>query len=128
LLVWRAAAADAGRVQGLEARGAETVVLPGRRPGRRRPHLDLLAGLRQLLARGVHSVLLEGGGNLAWSLLEQGCLDQVTAIVAPKLVGGAGAPGPMGGEGVELMRNAVALIDTYERRMGDTWLIGGFLA
>jgi diaminohydroxyphosphoribosylaminopyrimidine deaminase/5-amino-6-(5-phosphoribosylamino)uracil reductase len=127
LLVFTAVA-ESEAARALAARGAEVVALPVRRQGLRRPHLDLAAGLRLLLLRGLHSVLLEGGGNLTWSLLEQRCLDQVTAIVAPKLVGGAGAPGPLGGEGVERMQDALALIDGYGRRMGETWLIGGFVA
>jgi diaminohydroxyphosphoribosylaminopyrimidine deaminase/5-amino-6-(5-phosphoribosylamino)uracil reductase len=49
--------------------------------------VDLHALLVGLYARGIRSVLLEGGPTLAGSFLAAGLVDQVIGYVAPKLLG-----------------------------------------
>lgn len=49
--------------------------------------LDLLALLRELAAREVVSVFLEGGPTLAGAFMRQGLVDRVVAYVAPALLG-----------------------------------------
>jgi len=48
---------------------------------------DLLRGLGE---RGIQSILLEGGGRLAGSMLEQGLIDEFVFFMAPKLLGSDG--------------------------------------
>ncbi len=59
--------------------------------------------LRRLLAdlgkRDLQGVLLEGGPTLAWGAVEQGVVDKLVLYLAPRLAGGAGAPGILGGRG-----------------------------
>lgn len=109
--------ADTGR---LERLGVQVERVPARE-GR----LDLDAFLRRLVGRGVHSVLCEGGAGLAGSLLERGLVDEVAWFIAPKLVGGAAAPGPIAGAGVERMAAAVPLEDVRTRRFGDDVAVFG---
>jgi len=77
----------------LRRRGVAVVVLPGR---------DGVLSLRRLLARlaarGVTSVLLEGGATLAAAALRARLVDRLFVLVAPKLIGGDGVPmiGPLG--------------------------------
>ncbi|MEV5890982.1 bifunctional diaminohydroxyphosphoribosylaminopyrimidine deaminase/5-amino-6-(5-phosphoribosylamino)uracil reductase RibD [Nonomuraea fuscirosea] len=54
---------------------------------RRGAGLDLEVLLRELAARGVVSVFLEGGPTLAGSFAGQGLVDRVVAYVAPALLG-----------------------------------------
>ena len=65
------------------------------------------------------NVLVEGGGQLLGSLFDLGAIDEVHAFIAPKLVGGAQAPGPLAGCGVAQMLQAVRLeqpiVDMLER-------------
>jgi len=61
--------------------------------------LDLSALLARLRDREVRSLLVEGGGKTAWSFLAAGFADRVTAYVAPLLLGGETAPGPLSGDG-----------------------------
>lgn len=56
--------------------------------------------LDELWAMGCRSVLIEGGGDLIFSVLRAGRLDEVFLTVAPKLIGGARAPTPLDGEGL----------------------------
>ena len=62
--------------------------------------LDLRAALQVLLARGVHTVLIEGGGRVHGRFLADGLVDRVHLFVAPTVLGGgpgwvAGAPFPL---------------------------------
>lgn len=63
----------------------ENVAVP-ERDGR----LDLDAVLAALAARGVASVLVEGGGRVLRSFLEAGAWDGFTLYQAPVLIGGRG--------------------------------------
>ncbi len=60
-------------------------------------------------AKGIDGVLVEGGGELNYSLLRDGLVDEVYAFIAPKMVGGREAKTPVEGEGVEKMDEAVEL-------------------
>jgi diaminohydroxyphosphoribosylaminopyrimidine deaminase / 5-amino-6-(5-phosphoribosylamino)uracil reductase len=52
-------------------------------------------------------------------------VDEVHVFVAPKLAGGAAAPGPVGGEGVQRMAAALKLADiTIEELDGDVYVHG----
>jgi len=57
--------------------------------------LDLDAVFTVLQARGVHSVLVEGGGLLNRSLLDRGMVDRIELFIAGKVLGGG--PGWVGG-------------------------------
>ncbi len=61
--------------------------------------LDLDAVLSRLAARGVESVMVEGGGRTAASFLRAGLADRIEWFRAPILLGGDGVPG-MGEIGV----------------------------
>jgi diaminohydroxyphosphoribosylaminopyrimidine deaminase/5-amino-6-(5-phosphoribosylamino)uracil reductase len=102
----------------VEARGVQVERIPS---GEGR--LDLRAGLAQLAGRGIHSILCEGGAELAAALLEGGLVDEIAWFIAPKLVGGREAPGPIGGFGVESMADALHLEDLRLRRLGDDLLL-----
>ncbi len=71
--------------------------------------VDLAALMDELGARGVDSVLAEGGGGLHEALFKAGLVNQVTVYVAPKVVGGIDAKSPVEGAGVDLMAEAYLL-------------------
>jgi 5-amino-6-(5-phosphoribosylamino)uracil reductase/diaminohydroxyphosphoribosylaminopyrimidine deaminase/5-amino-6-(5-phosphoribosylamino)uracil reductase len=77
----------------LEARGARVIVLPAGDDGR----VDLQALLLALAARGVRSVLVEGGGEMITSLLRRRLAHRLVVCVAPKVLGlGVEAIGDLG--------------------------------
>ena len=57
--------------------------------------------------KGVDSLLLEGGSCLNAAFLEAGCVDEVYAFIAPKIIGGEHSKSPIGGKGIELMKDAI---------------------
>lgn len=73
------------------------------------PELDLRVLFGQLAARGIDSILLEGGGTLNASALRENLVQRVYAFIAPKLVAGANAKTPVEGEGISYMKDAVKL-------------------
>src|SRR5512140_83283 len=60
---------------------------------------DLGVLLSTLHRLEIRSLLVEGGGETAWTFLAAGFADRVTAYVAPSLIGGRNAPTPLSGEG-----------------------------
>ena len=60
---------------------------------------DLAAGLDALEARGVDDVMVEGGGELLFSLFDAGLVDELTVYVGSTLIGGRDAPTLVDGDG-----------------------------
>ena len=116
-LVACVAPAPAGPAAALRARGARVLELPGE-AGR----VDVRALLGALRALDVIAVLVEGGGEFGGALVEAGLVDRVAFFVAPRLLGGREAPGPVGGRGRSL-KDALALAEVTTRRLGDDLLI-----
>jgi diaminohydroxyphosphoribosylaminopyrimidine deaminase/5-amino-6-(5-phosphoribosylamino)uracil reductase len=81
--------------------------------------LDLHALMRALAAADITTVLCEGGGGLLAGLLRAELVDKYVAFVAPKIIGGAAAPGPVGGEGAALMGDALPFAWVSAERVGE---------
>ena len=109
-------------VRALEAAGIETIRLPlsAGRP-------DPRALMAELARRDVMAVLVEGGAEVSASLLEAVLVDRLEFILAPKLIGGRSAPGPVGGPGLPRMADAVPLGNIRVRRLGTDLLVRGAL-
>ncbi len=75
--------------------------------------------LRKLGNMGIHSVLLEGGGELAASMIAAGVVDRGLIFISPKIVGGRDAKSPVEGEGIESMADALTTSKPLIRRFGD---------
>jgi diaminohydroxyphosphoribosylaminopyrimidine deaminase/5-amino-6-(5-phosphoribosylamino)uracil reductase len=80
--------------------------------------------LDELGARRLTNVLVEGGGKLLGQLFDQQLVDEAWAFIAPKLIGGAG-PAPVAGEGVTLMRDALAFTEVTHEAIDSDLLIRG---
>lgn len=85
--------------------------------------LDLDALLRTLARREITTLLCEGGGELIASLVEAQLVDRYVAFVAPTLIGGHDAPGPVGGVGAETLQQAQRLRMEGVKRVGDDLMI-----
>jgi diaminohydroxyphosphoribosylaminopyrimidine deaminase/5-amino-6-(5-phosphoribosylamino)uracil reductase len=105
----------------LESRVAETseaptlVAVAGKAPSERRRALeenglevvqmgsgdrvDLRSLLELLSQREMANLLVEGGGDLAYGLWKERLVDKLVFFLAPRIIGGREAPGPIGGEG-----------------------------
>ena len=82
-------------INALEKAGAEVITVPAVRSKISFEHLMEILGERK-----ITSVLIEGGGEINASAIAAGVVDKVMCFVAPTLIGGRKAPGPIGGDGV----------------------------
>jgi diaminohydroxyphosphoribosylaminopyrimidine deaminase / 5-amino-6-(5-phosphoribosylamino)uracil reductase len=111
--------ADPSRQAQLQQQGVEVVILPELRPS---------AVMQVLYERGCAAVLWECGGTLAASAIRDRAVQKVWAFVAPKLIGGANAPSPIGDLGLRQMTEALLLERVQWRCLGPDLLIQGYLA
>ncbi|MEE6208832.1 2,5-diamino-6-(ribosylamino)-4(3H)-pyrimidinone 5'-phosphate reductase [Salarchaeum sp. III] len=84
--------APQSRVRELERAGAQCVVAGDAR-------VDLPAALVKLEAEGVERVMVEGGGELLFSLFADDLVDALSVFVGSMVVGGRDAPTLVDGEG-----------------------------
>ena len=92
--------AYADQLAGLQAKGVDLEQLD-----RCEPQQLLLA----LARRGCNRVLWECGPGLASAALQQGCVQEIGAVIAPKLLGGVLARTPLGDLGFTAMDQVLSL-------------------
>ncbi len=68
--------------------------------------VDIIKLLSILKDFGINSILLEGGGTLNWSFIEQNLIDEIRLTIAPWIVGGKEATSLVEGIGFEKIKNA----------------------
>lgn len=107
-----AASADRSRRDALEARGAELVIAGD----------TLRSGMLALGARGISSLLLEGGAQLHESAWEEGVVDCVRLYFTPHLLG-PGALRFLGGRPL----STLGLIDQRTETLGPDVLMEGYV-
>ena len=108
--------ADQSNVERLEAVGVEVMLAP-----------DLPGAWHRLRERDMQRLLVEGGGKLVWQLFAAGLVDQVGGYLAPKIIGGQGAPTPVSGSGIQKMAEALVLEELYWRQSGQDLEFGAFV-
>ncbi len=83
------------------------------------PLLEALAG------RGCNQVLWECGPELAAAAMQQGCVQRLAAVIAPKLLGGRAAATPLGNLDLTSLSQAPdCQLDTIRRLGRDLLLVG----
>ncbi len=96
--------APSENVEVLEKAGAEVITVPavyGK---------VCFKSLMEILGkREITSVLIEGGSEINASALAAGIVDKVMCFIAPRLIGGQNAPGPIGGVGIRSLSDAANL-------------------
>lgn len=103
--------------------GADEVIHVPDGPG----GIDLSALMRELAAREVMSLLIEGGGTTHASAFAAGIVDKVMFFVAPKIIGGRDAVTAVEGEGADRMADVVQLERMTARSIGEDILIEAYV-
>jgi diaminohydroxyphosphoribosylaminopyrimidine deaminase/5-amino-6-(5-phosphoribosylamino)uracil reductase len=89
--------------------------------------IDLDALMDKLGARGITSLLIEGGSRVIGSALRSGIVDKINFFYAPKLLGGDDGTPISAGQGPALMRDAIPVQKMQTRRFGQDIMLEGYL-
>jgi diaminohydroxyphosphoribosylaminopyrimidine deaminase/5-amino-6-(5-phosphoribosylamino)uracil reductase len=110
-----------GKEEALRAKGVEILRLP-----ERNGVVDIQSLLFALSERNIDSVLVEGGGEVAWSFISQGLVQKIYFFYAPLILGGRDAVPAVGGEGFPEPAQGLAIRDITLERVGQDFLLTGY--
>jgi diaminohydroxyphosphoribosylaminopyrimidine deaminase / 5-amino-6-(5-phosphoribosylamino)uracil reductase len=108
----------------LQSRGAVVLRAPESTAGR----VDLESALRLLGERGIVSMMVEGGAELAGSFLAGRLADELHAFVAPSLFGPRGRPGAVDWKGPATPTEAPRIVRPVWECCGDDAYVHGAVA
>ena len=95
--------APKNRIKILDQRGVIVLVCG------RGPLVSVKILLRTLRRLGIRKILLEGGGALNWSMLNNRLVDEVSVAITPRILGGQKAVSLVEGRGSPLVRDGINL-------------------
>lgn len=87
--------------------------------------VDMRKLMIKLQELGINSILVEGGGNINFSLLEAGLVDKLYLFIAPKIFGGPGVSF-VSGEGVDQVDESFNLSDYSIKFLGQDLVLEGY--
>ena len=71
--------------------------------------VDLKKLFDQLEKEGVSNVLVEGGGEINWSIIKNNLFDEIIITISPLIIGGKKAISLVGGEGYKTINESVKI-------------------
>ncbi|WP_434088476.1 bifunctional diaminohydroxyphosphoribosylaminopyrimidine deaminase/5-amino-6-(5-phosphoribosylamino)uracil reductase RibD [Carnobacterium inhibens] len=89
--------------------------------------VDLRELMKVIGAKGIDSILLEGGANLNFSALEEGIVDKIQSYIAPKIIGGIEAKTAVEGAGIQLLKNAFKIDRMTPVMVGEDLFVEGYI-
>lgn len=110
------------KITELKDKGIEILILP-----LKDEKVDIKELIEALGKLKIDSILLEGGGTLNFSFLEEGLVDKVQFYIAPKLIGGKDAKTPIEGIGIKRLSEHFEIDDMQINKLGEDLLIEGYL-
>ncbi len=110
------------RVDALRTGGAEILTIESKQGA-----VDLRQTFKALAKREITSILIEGGASINGSVLEENLVDKIYWFIAPKIIGGQGALGPVGGQGVTDVNHAHLFEDMIMEPMDQDLLISAYM-
>ncbi len=109
--------APADRCTPLSEAGVDVITVDGLQDDR------IGGALRELGDRGITSLLLEGGADLAGSFADAGAIDELRLFVAPVLLGGSEARPLLTGAGFASIADAPRAVAVVHERCGEDIMI-----
>jgi diaminohydroxyphosphoribosylaminopyrimidine deaminase/5-amino-6-(5-phosphoribosylamino)uracil reductase len=110
------------KINSLRACGAEVLIIETKQSG-----IDLRQLFKFLGRRDITSILIEGGASINASVLEENLVDKIYWFIAPKIIGGKSALGPVGGQGVHDVNHAHSFEDMNIETVGQDILISAYM-
>lgn len=89
--------------------------------------VDLKEMINKLGELNIDSILIEGGSSLNFSVMNENIVDKIQVYVAPIILGGESSKTPIGGQGVDDIKEAFKLHKLEYKQVGSDILIEGYL-
>jgi 2,5-diamino-6-(ribosylamino)-4(3H)-pyrimidinone 5'-phosphate reductase len=105
--------ASSTNLKKLEKRGLKIIMLEQRREDKEKGEensaekVDLKKLFNQLEEEGVSNVLVEGGGEINWSIIKNNLFDEIIITISPMIIGGKNAISLVGGEGYKTINESL---------------------
>ena len=122
VIVATALGASRARIARLKAKGVDVLCCPAGKEG-----LDLPWLFKQLAAKGLTNILVEGGGRTVQTILRQGLADKIWVFIAPKIIGDKNAVSVFDGLDIKNITDALKLKKVRIEVLGEEIFIEGYL-
>lgn len=114
--------ADKSKIEAIKQKGAEVIVTQSKDNWVDLKHLMTVLG-----DMGIDSILLEGGSTLNYSAIEAGIVDKTITFISPKIFGGTSGKTPVGGKGIDYVKDSIKLMDVEVTRFDEDIMIEGYV-
>ena len=114
--------APSRKIVALKKKGVKVLLLKNKNG-----KVDLKELLKRLGKLEITNLLVEGGGRINAAFLKNGLVDKILFFIAPKIIGGEGAPTPVEGEGIARIKDAISLKNIDIKSFGGDTLIEGYI-
>ena len=121
-IVATAVDADENKKQELRNLGIKVIEV-----SKKESRVNLQELVKKLGQEGIDSILIEGGGTLNFSALKEKIVDKIIFYIAPKIIGGENSKSSISGEGFSKLNEAVSIINTSFRKIGEDLVIEGYV-
>ncbi len=119
--------ANKSKIKALQDKGVHVITdLPSRQAKNSEERLSLKSLMKRLAKLNITSVLIEGGGKIIASALEEKIVDKLLIFIAPKIIGGEKALTSVEGRGVKCINQAIRVRNLKIKRIGQDILIEGY--
>ncbi|MDD5455045.1 MAG: bifunctional diaminohydroxyphosphoribosylaminopyrimidine deaminase/5-amino-6-(5-phosphoribosylamino)uracil reductase RibD, partial [Candidatus Ratteibacteria bacterium] len=109
------------KIENLKEKGAEVIAVTAEEG-----KVNLKELMIELAKKEITSVLVEGGGTIIASFIEEKLADKLIAFLSPIIIGGKDAISPVEGKGIEKIADAIKIRDFSVRKMGEDAIIEGY--
>ncbi len=105
--------ASSTNLKKLEKKGLKIIMLEHRREDKEKGEensaekVDLKKLFNQLEEEGVSNVLVEGGGEINWSIIKNNLFNEIIITISPMIIGGKNAISLVGGEGYKTINESL---------------------
>lgn len=105
--------APSKKLKKLEERGLKIMMIDQRREDKENgvednaEKVDLKKLFNQLEEEGVSHVLVEGGGEINWSIIKNNLFNEIIITISPMIIGGKNAISLVGGEGYKTINESI---------------------
>jgi diaminohydroxyphosphoribosylaminopyrimidine deaminase/5-amino-6-(5-phosphoribosylamino)uracil reductase len=114
--------ANLDKINSLEDKGVKIIVVPSKNGKVNLKELMTILGKLK-----IDSILLEGGGTLNFSALEEGIVDKVKIYIAPKIIGGKDSKTPIEGKGIDNLKDAFKITNLSVSTIKEDILVEGYV-